>query len=135
MRPGTLPPLLRGMVLGLLLCSIPAIAASAQSTPASCPAALVCLTYTGVDGKETDFAIDPDEGIYQELVVEEQTTTVKTLAGNTLSGVQTVKLASYYGGNGDTYELIKERVVPRDGIYADANVGDSYGLTELKDAA
>jgi hypothetical protein len=124
--------LARWAILGLFLFTIPAntiIAAQA------CPEDASCVVYQNADGTKDTLQLDPTEGVYQEIVVEVRTQTIVTLSG-TSNGPITVKLAGFLEKNGDSegvYELVKEHVEPKDGIYKDAELGDSYGLTELRD--
>lgn len=129
MRPGTRPPLLRGMVLGLLLFTIPATATAAQATPVSCPSGLKCAEYDNGDGSIDTFAFNPQEGVYQEIVVEVREETITTLSGSR-TGDTEVTLAGYLE-NDDAYELVTQHTEPKAGIYADAELRDSYGLVEL----
>jgi hypothetical protein len=98
--------------------------------PPTCPVDRVCVTYENADGSIDTFALDPDEGVYQEIVVEEQTITTLTLSGPAPDRIR-VTLAGYLE-NGDAYDLVKEHTELRAGIYADANLGESFGLTELR---
>jgi hypothetical protein len=103
--------------------SLPAVA-FAQPV-ADCPAAHVCVEYAG-----SVIEISPAQGFLQQIVVEEHTTTIKDFNGErTLEFM--VKVASFQA-LGDSYEVVDERLVEREGIYAGADLGDVYVMGEVE---
>jgi hypothetical protein len=85
-----------------------------------CPAGFVCVPYDGVT-----IAIDPADGPYQVIVVEEQSITATTLSG-------TEQRSKIVGAGfllkGETYVFDQLFEKERTGVFADAELEDVYVL-------
>lgn len=110
--------LLAAALIAVLLTGMtPAIA----HQPAACPATATCY-----EGHELEF--DASDGPIQFLVVATTVRTVTTLDGQTTTETATlVEFAS----NGDQFVLVKEFTFSKTGNLADADVGDTFQLTEV----
>src|SRR5690242_4377540 len=112
----------RLLVIGFLFPFLAGLSLTqAQEVP--CPATLVCLDYHG-----TSLQIDPKDGPLQYLVVETTVATTTTFDGQTTS--QTIKLQEFVQ-DGDAYDEGDVRTFERAGVFANADLGDTFGLSEL----
>lgn len=112
----------RPILIGaLIVLSATPILAHAQE-PCSKPAVPVDYGTQVID-------VDPCQGFLQSIVVEERTLKIKDFDGT--STQQQVKLATVVE-NGDSYELLREDVEDRAGVFADADLGDVYVLGEAQ---
>jgi hypothetical protein len=123
----TMKRLTNGVILGVLLAGTSILTIAAQG---ACEEGTIPALYEA-PGADRTFCFLPSEGVYQEVVVEVQTTTFETLGTEAIPDLVRVKLAGFLL-DGIAYEQVKTHVEDQRGIYEDAELGDSYGLTELK---
>jgi hypothetical protein len=115
----------RTIVIALLVALLIPVPAIAQAPATNCPAAHVCVEYAG-----SVIEIDPAQGFLQQIVVEEHTTTIRVFDGErTLESA--VKVATFQALK-DSYAVVDERLVVREGIYAKADLGDVYVMGEVE---
>src|SRR4051812_23952829 len=96
----------------------------AQGQADTCPPNRICVEYKD----EATIEIDPDLGYLQSICVAVVTITNTTFKGTTT--LEHVKMADFVS-TGDTYQLMQEHVVPREGHFSEAALGDVFVLTEV----
>lgn len=96
----------------------------AQGQADACPQGRICVEYKD----EATIEIDPGLGYLQSICVAVVTITNTTFSGTTT--IEHVKMADFVS-TGDTYALMQEHVVPREGHFASADLGDVFVLMEV----
>lgn len=91
-----------------------------------CPPGRVCVDYKD----EFTLEIDPMQGYLQSVCVAVIVITNTTYLGT--STLQQVKMADFVS-TGSSYTLREERIEPREGALAHADLGDIFVLTEAPD--
>jgi hypothetical protein len=109
------------LIIGAALLALTTLPVVAQG---DCPAGYACVEY---GSPPQVIELDPADGFYIAVVVEERTLTITDFSGSH-SG-ETVTLAGYVQHD-STYELEGTHEVPRTGIYANASLGDIFTLQE-----
>lgn len=117
-------PLALGATLalsGALVQAVP-ILETARAQDDACPQGRACVVYEG-----TTLEIDPADGPIQFLVVQTTVTTITDFDGQTTT--EMIQLAEF-ASDGDRFVLVKAFDERKEGVFAAADLGDTYVLRE-----
>lgn len=103
---------------------IPGISAAAQSeSPEPCPAEYTCLDYEGAT-----IQLDPADGPYQIVIVEERTIKITTLTQEATE--RSVVGAGFAQGDDGVFVFDREYHRSKTGFFKDADLEDIYGMVD-----
>ena len=112
----------RWVAIGLLA-SVTMVSGGVQAQDNECPPEFSCVGYQGYV-----IEVDPALGPFQAIVVEDRTTTIRDLDGESIERtVMVIGLAQEEG----KYTIHHAWTVDRSGPFAQADVGDVFILSEV----